>query len=125
VLLLLAVGVLLTVNWWIVEAYLTGREQAVADACRDSPFADGAVIGAGGPDAVTAPDSEVLAAYRQDPDARAEAARRIRDRASLLDDRRLASAATEVMLQGPFQGRAAIAEVETSCRRYLDRSGDG
>lgn len=85
-LVVLVVTVLLAANWWIVTAYVTGRERAVADACAGTSFADGAIIAAGGHEAVTTPEHPALDGYR-DPAVRTEAARRIRDRASLLDDR--------------------------------------
>lgn len=125
VLLVLLVGLvaLLVLNWWIVSAYLTGRDRAVADACRESPYASGAVTAAGGPEAVDRPDHPALEPYRADPEVRSSTAERIRDRAALLDDTALASAATVVMVSGPFPARADIARVEAGCRRYLDAVG--
>lgn len=119
-LLLLGLAVLVALNWWIVAAHLTGRDRAVAEACRDSPFASGAVTAAGGPEAVDRPDHPALAPYRADPEERSRTAERIRDRASLLEDTELASAATVAMVSGPFPARADIARVEVRCRRYLD-----
>jgi hypothetical protein len=123
-LLLLAVlVVLLVANWWIVEASLIGRDRAVAEACRDSPFASGAVTAAGGPEAVDRPDHPALQPYRADQQVRTDTAERIRDRAALLGDSELAAAATVVMANGPFPARGDIARVETRCRRYLDALG--
>ncbi|WP_157041849.1 hypothetical protein [Nitriliruptor alkaliphilus] len=113
----------LALNWWIVEAYWIGRERAVAEACADSPFASGAVIAAGGGEAIATPDADALEPYRSDPDGRRDAALRIRDRASLVPDRDLASAAVAVTSGGPFQTKVEIGHVEVSCRRYMEAEG--
>lgn len=113
----------LAVNWWIVEAYWIGRDRAVAEACADSPFAGGTVTAAGGAEAIATPDDEALAPYRADAQARTDAATRIRDRASLVPDRDLASAATSVATFGPFQAKVEIGRVEESCRRYMQSEG--
>jgi hypothetical protein len=113
----------LAVNWWIVEAYWIGPDRAVAAVCADSPFAGGTVTAAGGAAAITAPDDEALAPYRADAQARADAAMRIRDRASLVPDRDLATAAVAVTSGGPFETKVEIGRVEEGCRRYLDAEG--
>jgi hypothetical protein len=120
VLVALGLVALLALNWWIVRAYLTGPEQALADVCRGSIFADAPIVAAGGPDVIDVPDHEVLAPYREAPDRRRRDARRIRDHASLRGDDDLAVAATETLLQGPFPGRHALARVEVGCQRAID-----
>lgn len=112
----------LAVNWWIIEAYWIGRDRAVAEACADSPFAGGSVTAAGGAERITTPNAEALAPYR-DPQVRNAAALRIRDRASLLADRDLATAAVAVTSGGPFHTTVEIGRVEEACRRYLEAEG--
>lgn len=118
VLLLLATAALLG-TWWVGQAYLQGRERALADACADSPFAIGSVTAAGGPEEITAPDHPALDPYRGDPEGRTAAALRIRDHAALLDDRTLATAAVNVARDGPFVTVVDIARVERACAGYL------
>lgn len=121
--LLVVLAAVLALNWWIVDAVLTGRERALAEACLDSPFASGAVTAAGGPGAITRPDADALAPYRGDASGRDAAALRIRDHASLVGDRSLATAAAAVTMGGPFDTRVEIAALEAGCRRYLDAEG--
>lgn len=119
-LVLLGLAVVLALNWWIVQAYLIGREQALTDACADSPFAQGTVLAAGGPEAIDVPDHPALDAYRGDPEGRTEASLRVRDYASLAGDDALAGAAIGVTVAGPFQRVADIADAEAGCAHYLD-----
>jgi hypothetical protein len=123
VLVVLGLLALVALNWWIVRAYLTGTEEALAGVCQDSIFAGAPILTGGGPEVIDVPDHELLAPYREDPDGRRQDAHRIRDHASLHGDGDLATAATETLLTGPFPARQALARVEEGCARAIEAVG--
>jgi hypothetical protein len=107
-------GAFLARDWWLVRAYLTGPDLRLAQVCADSPFAEGLVTAAGGLAGVRA-DPEVLAPYLADVPALDEAARAIRDHASLVGDDELSLAATTVLVGRPHRVPVQTGVVEQRC----------
>jgi hypothetical protein len=105
-------------DWWLVEAWLVGREDRLAEVCADSPFAAAPVVTAGGLPAANE-DPSVFAPYLEDVEWTDASARGIADHASLAGDDELALAAATVADLRPHRAPPQTVVVERRCGEHL------